>query len=458
MSDIKIKFAGGAESVTGANFFVDTGKTKFVVDCGLEQGSMMAEKVNWEPFSYDPKTLDFAIITHAHIDHIGRLPKLVYDGFDGKIFGTPATVEITKVMLEDTSHILSQSKTGKEFNLGDIYSEQIVGKVARLWEGVGYHKKTRLSEDVEIEFFDAGHVLGSVSVMVTIGEGEKKTKILFTGDLGNSPSPILRDSEIATGADYIVMESVYGDRNHEGRDQRREILKKALLDTKKDKKVLMVPIFSLERTQEFLHEMNDLFESGQVPKMDVYLDSPLALKITDIFYNHKKLLNEHIQDELKSGDDVFMFKGLHKTMETRESKSILKKPVPKVILAGAGMSTGGRILHHEKAYLGDPNNLLLITGYQTPNGLGREIQDGAKKITIMDEEVIVRAEVRTVKGYSGHKDSDNLLDYVEKSGEGVKRIFVTMGERKASMHLAQKIKDNLGIDVLVPQKDEEVYL
>lgn len=454
MSNVKLQFAGGAQSVTGANFLLDTGKTKIVVDCGLQQGTQMAEQVNWEDWPYSPADISAAIITHAHIDHIGRLPKFVYDGFEGVCIATPATVDISPIMLEDTANILAGSETGKEYGLDKIYAPAVIEKLSRMWKKVPYKKKTAISDDVSVTFFDAGHVLGSGSALVELASG---TTILFTGDLGNSPSPLLRDTQIPDVApDYVVMESVYGDRNHEHRDIRRQTLKQALLDTLEHDRVMLMPTFSLERTQELLYEINELVESGEVSSMPIFLDSPLALKLTDVFYEHKNEFKQEVRDDIASGDDIFMFKGLHKTMETKDSKAILGVPGPKVIIAGAGMSSGGRILHHHRNYLNNPNTLVLITGYQTPGTLGRELSEGAKEVEIFEEKVQVRAEVRMLRGYSGHKDSDHLIEYISKLGKGVKKVFVAMGERRSSMFLAQRIKDYLGIHAHVPEKNEIV--
>jgi metallo-beta-lactamase family protein len=370
------------------------------------------------------------------------------------LFATPATVDISPIMLDDTSNILAGSETGKEYNLDKIYAQAVVERVNRLWHKVPYETKHRIADDLSVTFYDAGHVLGSASALVEIDNGPT---VLFTGDLGNSPSPLLRDTQVpSVTPDYVVIESVYGDRNHEHRDVRRQTLKRALLDTLEHDKVMLMPTFSLERTQELLYEINELVESGEVSSMPIFLDSPLALKLTDVFYEHKNEFKEEVRNDIASGDDIFMFKGLKKTMETKDSKAILRVPGPKVIIAGAGMSSGGRILHHHRNYLGHPNTLVLITGYQTPGTLGRELSEGAKEVTIFEEKIPVRAEVRMLRGYSGHKDSDHLIEYVSKLGKGIRKVFVAMGERRSSMFLAQRIKDYLGIHAYVPEKNEIV--
>ncbi len=450
---LKLKFCGGAGSVTGANFLLYNDEIKILVDCGLEQGSRMAEVGNWEPFPYNPSEIDYLLVTHAHTDHIGRIPKLIYDGFNGKILSTSATKDISRVMLDDTANILSSSESGKAYDLDKIYSEKVVHHIFSLWDTVPYHQNHDLGKGFNIFLKDAGHVLGSCMYEITYNG----KKITFTGDLGNSPSPLLKDTEIVDSSDYVVMESVYGNRNHEGREERRENLKNIILENYKKKGTLVVPIFSLERTQEFLYEINEMVEGNEVPSMPIFVDSPLAIKVTDVFYRHKDLFKDSVLKDIASGDDIFKFKGLKETERTKDSKAILSAKDPKIILAGSGMSAGGRVVHHEKHYLGDPNSTILITGFQTPGTPGRLLSEGAKEIMIFDEAVKVRAQIKMIKGYSGHKDSDNLFEFVSHI-KGIKKIFIAMGEPSASMFFAQRLKDNLGLNALVPEKDQEVEL
>lgn len=447
----KITFHGGTGSVTGANFLFEIDGKKILVDCGLTQGTKLADDINWGKFPYDPAEMDYLFITHAHVDHIGRIPKLVHEGFKGKIYSTNPTKSLAVPMLEDTSAILSKSR---EFDLGKFYNEGTLREVHSLWQGFDYHESITLTPDLSVSFFNAGHILGSAMVCFTyMGK-----KTLFTGDLGNSPSPLLPDTEIVSDVDYMVMESVYGDRNHESRGERRKFLEAAIEDNYKRKGALIIPTFSLERSQELLFELNSLVEGHRIPVMPIFLDSPLAIRLTEVFKQYKGYLNETAQKSMSHDKHLFDFPGLHSTLHTEESKMIMAVPNPKVIIAGSGMSSGGRIVHHEKHYLPDANNTLLLIGYQAVGSPGRLIEEGLKTVRIAGEDVIVRAHITTIYGYSGHKDSDGLLDFVSNMQESLKKVFVVMGEPKSSMFLVQKLRDNLAIDAYAPEAGQSITL
>ncbi len=448
---LAITFASGAGTVTGANFLLEGEGKKFLIDCGLVQNSKLADEDNWIPFSYDPKTIDILFITHAHIDHIGRIPKLIHDGFQGRIISTDATKDLARPMLMDTVNILSRDK---EHGLDAYYNEATVEKALALWEGFPYHQEINIDHGFRVTLKDAGHILGSAMVHFVYNE---KT-IVFTGDLGNSPSPLLRDTEMLVGADYVIMESVYGDRNHENRDQRRKIFESIIEDNYKRKGTLIIPTFSLERTQEMLFEINALVEGKRIPEMPIYLDSPLAIKLTGVYRKHSEMYNEAAQKLLAGGDDIFNFPGLRITPDTEDSKEILHAPDPKIIIAGSGMSNGGRIIHHEHNYLPNPNNTLLLTGYQSQGTMGRKIEDGAKFVRIFGEDVEVKAHVAKISGYSGHKDSDGLINFVENIANSVKRVFVVMGEPRSSLFLVQRLRDYLGVDAVAPMPGERIEI
>ena len=455
---IKLTFCTGVDTVTGANYLLEDEETnlKILIDCGLIQGEKTADEDNNAVFSYDPKTIDYLFITHAHLDHIGRIPRLIEAGFKGVIYSTPPTKDLAKFMIEDEAHILSHNRHNNATitkEIMEIYSEANINRMMTLWETVPYHKSFKI-KDFEFNFKNSGHILGSALIEI-VCNGKK---IVFTGDLGNSPSPILKDCELITDADYLVMEAVYGDRNHEDRENRKILLEHIIQDNVKKRGVLVMPTFSLERTQELLFEIHDLITKGRIPLVPFFLDSPLAIKLTDVYRKYENELNMDALEMEKSGKNIFVFPGLKQISEADQSKMILRMPNPKVIIAGSGMSSGGRIVHHEHNYLPDPNNTILLTGYQSPATLGRRIQDGAASVYINGEEVILRAKVEMISGYSGHKDSDALLKFVEGTGESVKQIFTVMSEPKAALFLIQKIRDNLGVPVRQPAKGETVFL
>ncbi len=451
-NNASITFYGGAGTVTGSNFLLTLGDKNILIDCGLTQGEEYCDDCNYDAFDYDPSSIDVLVATHAHADHIGRIPKLVRDGFQGTIYSTKATYDLSEVMFADSVNILMRE--AKEKNREPLYEKTDVEKAFSLWKILEYHTLQQLPRDITVSFKDAGHILGSAIAEFSY-QGKK---IVFTGDLGNSPSPLLRDTEEIQNADYMVMESVYGNKNHEAEEDRSRLLKQALIDTHGRGGVLMIPSFSIERTQVLLYLINNLIEDNEVPNIPVFLDSPLAIKVTDIYKKYTHLFNDAVQEEIRGGDDIFDFPQFTETERVTDSKAILGERDPKVIIAGSGMSTGGRILHHEKHYLGDKNNILLLVGYQAVGTLGRKIEDGAKEVEIFDERVPVRAEVRKIEGFSAHKDSEHLVDFVASTSESLKEVFVAMGEPKASLFLVQRLRDYLGVKARAPQQGDTVML
>ncbi|MDP2648466.1 MAG: MBL fold metallo-hydrolase, partial [bacterium] len=389
----KLTFCGGTGAVTGANFLLEYGESpeggKLLVDCGSYQGDREMEKSNAMPFPYDPKSVGTLLVTHAHQDHIGRIPKLVRDGFCGVIHSTPATRDLSEVMFEDALGIMERH--AQQFGREPLYAKEDVERALSLWQTRDYHDAFVVG-DADAMFLDAGHILGSALVRLS----RSGRTILFTGDLGNTPEPLLRDTEHAESSGephYIVMESVYGDRLHEGRAERREFLRTVIEDVRRRSGVLLIPSFSIERTQVLLYELNSMVEDGQMRSLPIYLDSPLARRVTDVFRKYPKLFNGIAQARIESGDDLFSFPGLEVIKNTGESRAIHKTRNPKIIIAGAGMSSGGRIRSHEREYLGDKNATVLFVGYQTPGSLGRRIQDGTREVEIDGTRVKVRAQI-----------------------------------------------------------------
>ncbi|MBI4085230.1 MAG: MBL fold metallo-hydrolase [Candidatus Liptonbacteria bacterium] len=448
---MKITFHGGAKSVTGSNYLLELNGKKILIDCGMNQGTHFAERQNFEPFKYNPSEIEAVFITHAHIDHIGRLPKLLKEGFKGKVYSTPATKDFAELMLLDSEHILDKEaeREGKQ----PLYNAEDVNNLVKTWEGVEYHRSIDI-KGFRVEFFDAGHILGSAIIRV---ETEGNT-VVFSGDLGNSPAPIIQPTEKLAEADYCLIESTYGNRIHEAIGRRQEELEDVIEETVNTGGTLMIPAFALERTQELLFHFHQLFESGRIPKVPVFIDSPLAIKLTSVYQKYEKNFNNRVLKMEHDGEDIFNFPGLRFTLTTEQSKEINDVPAPKIIIAGSGMSNGGRILHHEQRYLSDPKSTILFVGYQTVGSLGRRILGGEKTVRIFGEEVQIHCRIKEISAYSAHADQAQLLDWIKPMRLSLKKVFVVQGEEGSSEVLAQKIRDNYAVNAVVPEPGDEAML
>ena len=448
---MQLTFYGGTGEATGSNYILESGGTKIMVDCGLHQGGHYADRENFEPFAYDPKEVTAVFITHSHLDHIGRLPSLVLAGFKGAIYSTHATRDFATLMLEDSEHLLA--KEAEREARRPLYRDDDIQKVTALWKGLKYHEPVTIGP-FKVELYDAGHILGSAIVHV---EAEGKT-IVFSGDLGNVPSPLIKPTEKIAAADYCLIESTYGDRVHEDISRRREMLQGAIDETFARGGVLMIPSFAMERTQDLLYHFHQLHEEGKLPDEPIFLDSPLAIKLTELFKKHEDAFNDKAEAIIKKGEEILTFPDLRVTLSTEESKGINNVPAPKIIIAGSGMSNGGRILHHELRYLPDPKSEVVFVGYQAEDSMGRQLLEGATEVHLFGETVPVRCHKIDIPGYSAHADQPHLLDWLSSMKNSLKKVFVVQGEQASSETLAHKIIDEFGVAAEVPHLNESVTL
>ncbi|MGC9046669.1 MAG: MBL fold metallo-hydrolase [Minisyncoccia bacterium] len=450
---MELNFYGAAQEITGSNFLLQSGDAKILIDCGLFQGSHYCEELNFKPFPYNPKEIQAVLITHAHLDHIGRLPKLYKDGFRGKIYSTPPTKDLAEFVLLDAAGLLKNE--AEKFNQEILYDSNDILEVMKIWEKRKYHEKIQIGP-FTAEFFDAGHILGSSFVVIEV-EGKK---IVFSGDLGNFPEPLIKKTETVDYADYVLIDSTYGDTIHENLSIRKDMLEDAIEETIKDGGVLMIPSFAMERTQELLFELNELIKNQRIPKIPIFIDSPLAIKLTSIYEKYSLNAEYFNQEEIKiqKTQDLFNFEGLKMTLTTNESKAINDVPAPKIIVAGSGMSNGGRILHHERRYLSDPRSMILFIGYQAKGTLGRQILDGVKNVKIFDENIEVKCKVKNISGYSAHADQNQLLQWLNPMRLSLQKIFAIHCEPERGEKFIQVIKDNLAINAIMPGLNDKFIL
>ena len=457
---MKLTFFGAAGEVTGSCSLLETGEQKILVDCGMFQGGQDSEKRNEEPLPFSPKILTAVLVTHAHLDHVGRLPLLVKNGFSGFIYATPPTRELARLIMEDAYGVMEYDhrKYGQPllYNLNDIENVMAQFKTVNYYEplelaskGSVLHRVKKLVKknndsagpgSVKVVFHDAGHVFGS-SFIEIMSEGKRA---VFSGDVGNENVPILRDTDpLPKDIDVLVCESTYGDRNHEHASEREKLLSEAIQKTVEHDGVLMIPSFALERTQELLYLLNDLIERHrQVKHVPIYLDSPLAIDALKVFEKYPEYYDEEAERYFKDGDDLFNFPGLVKTYTRDESMKINHTASPKVIIAGAGMMNGGRILHHALRYLSDHRNTLLLIGYQSPGTLGWKILNGEDRVPVHGESVAVRCTVKMLNVFSAHGDKDKLKTWIGNEGRAPRRVIFNHGDPASAGFLAKMLGEN----------------
>jgi metallo-beta-lactamase family protein len=466
---MKITFLGATKMVTGSNFLVEGAGKKFLVDCGMYQGGDRDEMQNHEPFAYDVNEIDFMLLTHAHIDHSGRIPKLYKEGYRNPVITTKATRDLCSIMLPDSGHIQEQEiewrnrkrkREGKE-PLPPLYTAQDGIDTMEIFKPVNYDEIIEIDPNIYVRFNDAGHMLGSAIIEIWVKEDGKETKAVFTGDLGNNDIPLLSSPTMIETADYLVMESTYGGRLHMRNDDKANLFLNIVSETLDKGGTVVIPSFAVGRTQEILYELNNLKDAqdsedfkkkyATLMKAPVYVDSPLAISATEIFKENANLFDEETQAVIESGDNPLEFPGLQFTRTADESKALNEKNESSIIISASGMCEVGRIKHHLKHHLWDPNSTILFVGYQAPGTLGRRIVDGEKRVKIFGEEIAVNARIEYIEGYSGHADQEWLMNFVYSFITKPKHIFLVHGEPTGQEILKSKIVDEIGLPVTIPE-------
>jgi metallo-beta-lactamase family protein len=439
---IKASFHGACREVTGSCTLVETSNSKFLVDCGMFQGPTDSKTKNTEKFSFNPQTIDFVLLTHAHVDHCGRLPKLFKEGFQGKIYSTSATKDLTEIILLDSI------KIHREEEKNPLYEEKDIEKIVKNFKAFSYYQKIEINESISLRMQDAGHILGSSIFEIWINDEGIEKKVVFSGDLGNPPAPIIKDPDFVKKGDILFIESTYGGRFHESKEKGAQIFKDIILDNFKRKATLIMPVFAMERSQEVLYQLNKLVENKIIPRISVFFDSPLAIRATEIYQKHSNLYDQEAEYLINSGDDIFDFPNLKFTKSRDESMEINHAHGPKIILASSGMCTGGRIPHHLKRNLDNPNNHVLFMSYQAQGTLGRELIEGAKNVIIHDKMIDVNCQITKTGSFSTHSDHNQLLNWLEKI-KGLQKVFIMHGEDLENKKLAEGI--DASIKTTIPE-------
>lgn len=443
-----LTFCGAAGEVSGSCYYLKSNHSAIVIDCGAFQGSRYADTRNTLPFPFDPKTVDAVILTHAHFDHVGRLPKLLKDGYQGPIFATLATAELAEITLLDSAHLLEEE--AKRHGEEPLFTQKDVEELRNRWRTITYHQQSTVAPGITVTPVNAGHILGSASLAIeTAG-----CRIAFSGDLGNSQAPLLRSTEFLHGANYAVIESTYGTRTHEPAADREKILITALEISRNSRGALLIPAFAVERSQELLFLLRNCMEKHPELRQPVYLDSPLATAATKVFERHHELLHLNGQK-----GDIFSFAQLNISQTPEESKQINQVVGPHVILAGSGMMNGGRILHHLEHNLGLSTSQLLILGYQADGTLGQRLQSGEEWVKVYSTNIQVKAQISSHGAFSGHADRPALLRWVEEVRSPIlQHVFVVHGELETAKAFATELNDSESILASVPSFGQTVEI
>ena len=487
---IEIQFLGAVGTVTGSQFLVSAGERRVLVDCGMFQGSPEEIERNRIPFAFSPAELDAILLTHAHLDHCGRLPALVKAGCRAPIHTTRATADLAEIVLRDSAKLQEEFAArwlrrhpvpedeetvvetddenmpkrmrerppeGRTDTREALYTVEDVEQTIQQFRGVEYDAQVQVTDGITAVFHDAGHILGSAIIEMRVTDGDAATTIVFSGDLGRDDTPILHNPTPISAADFVLVESTYGNREHAPQEQAVEDLVRAIGEVADDRGVLLVPSFAIGRTQEFIWVLDHLVREGRIPRLPLFLDSPMASRATDVYLRHTEAYDEETAALLRSGDSPLEYPGQEFTNEVAQSKAISHAKRPIMIVASSGMLTGGRIMHHLKDFLPDATCTLLFIGYQGEGTLGRHLQNGGKTARIDGQEIAVRCRVRSISGFSAHADEHELIAWLGHFSKP-KRVFVVHGDPDAANAFAKRMRDELGMDAYLPAYKETVQL
>lgn len=465
---MKLRFLGATRHVTGSRFLLEAGGLRLLVDCGMFQERDHLAR-NWETLPVPPKDVDYLLLTHAHLDHSGLIPRVVRRGFQGPILATRATVDLAKIVLYDTAHIQEEDAAFKRKRharqrrkgphpVAPLYTTTDVDAALPLFRGVRYGESTPLNDDVTVTFHDAGHILGSAMIELTVKENGQSRTVIFSGDIGQWDRPIVRNPTLFDHADYVVMESTYGGRNHQQAGEIVDQLAAVINEAVEAGGNIVIPTFAIERAQELMYHIRSLVLDDRIPNLMVFLDSPMATKVTDVFREHRECMDEGALSMAAGDGDLFRFPGLQFTRSVSESKAINRIQGSCIIMAGSGMCTAGRIKHHLVNNISRPNSTIVFVGYVAGNTLGRQIVDRKPAVRIHGEQREVRARIEQVRGLSAHTDQAGLLKWIGNLKSPPREVFLTHGDEDEATALASRIQSDLGWSATVPEYDKTYSL
>jgi len=469
--NMKIKFCGASTGVTGSCHLLTSGEHKILLDCGQFQGGKAQDALNYEKFPFEPSEIECVVLSHAHIDHCGRLPLLTKRGFEGKIYCTDATADLLSVMLKDSAYIHEKEtewknrkaeRAGRE-QVEPLYTIEDAEKTLSLVSPILYDQQIEINPDMKIVFNDAGHILGSAITELWVTEDDKESKIVFSGDLGMEGRPILRDPTYIKKADYVIMETTYGNRIHKELGSGVEKLIEIILNTTRRGGNVVIPSFAVGRTQELIYELNRFYDSNneyrkELDKIFVYVDSPMATTATEIFRRNAQVFDEETREYILKGDNPLEFKNLKFTRSSKESQDLNFNKEPKIIISASGMCEAGRIRHHLKHNLWNPKNSIVFVGYQGQGTLGRSLVEGIKMVTLFGEEIQVNAEIHNLEGFSGHADQNGLFAWLAHFEQKPKQIFLVHGEEESKKDFAKLVNEKLSYEPIVVMGNSEFEL